>query len=787
MILNRIAIRQLLLLTAAFIGFMLILIGIVTNKYLRQSFRYFDMLTEIEKVQSVVLSSMVVEKDYRLNEVVNEMYFSTGESSYIDDFKSYSNDVSNALSKLAKSDIIQSVGLSTRIDSTIKLHKQYTATFDKITALIRQRGFKSFGLIGEFRKSIHSVESQFSALNSYYFTSQMLTLRRHEKDYLLRKDLSYQNKFQQVLNGLVDGISNDRSIKNPEELVALLHDYGVLFNSLIDVDEQLGFSNDEGMFGQLKRYGGSVNDAIVDIHSNVYNYSKSKIDSAVLMLFIFVGLLSIFTVVVILLVSRHVVGSIKRLQSYITLLGKGELPASIEVKSNDEIAQMELSINILTENLRNTRDFANEVGNGNLESAVNVFGNKGELGGALIEMRKKLLQVAKEQEQQDIETNRRLWANEGMALFTDILRSRDKSMEDFAFDIVKNLVKYTSSSLASLFMMSIDEDDKPCLNLLATYAYDRRKFVNSRLYLNEGLVGVCALEAETTLLTEIPKDYIKINSGLGYAAPTCIILVPLKVDQKVVGVIEMATFNIYQPFEVEFIERVMASTASTLQMVTINNQTRLLLEQTQQQAEELQAQEEEMRQNMEEMRTTQEWMNSREEELKSALLDKEAEIKRVVAKAEQEKKLTKEKISTLESMFEFYNQSFLVAELNHKGEIKMHNDKFGKIMSSSEGKEIHSIFDNSIAGYEQANRMEWERVVNGETYKGFIHRMDSMGNQIAIYAIFSPVFNCFGQVDKVLFIGLKVGQVEDSQSGGIWFKDDGSALMPIDFKQVLLS
>lgn len=784
---NRFSIRRLLLFTALFLGLMLIMIGVVTNTYLRQSFTHFEMLTEIEEVFSLGLKARNLEKDFRLTEVVNDDFFRTGESERINEFEMLSQDIASALARLQSSDIIQDLGLEQQVDSAVWLHKQYVATFKGTVVLVKERGFKNFGLIGDFRQAIHTVEGQFNELSNFYYTSQMLTLRRHEKDYLLRKDLTYHRKFEIELRQLVENVSRDNHIANSKELVSLLQNYGALFNKLIEVDRKIGFTSEEGLVGQLTLLGASVDNAIMSIQSRVFSYSKSKIDSAVLLLFIFIGLLSMFIVVVIFLVSRHIVGSIKRLQSYITRLGKGELPESIEVQSNDEIAQMERSINILTENLRNTRAFAIEVGNGNLESDVNVFGNKGDLGGALIDMRKKLLQVAQEREAQNLETNRRMWANEGMALFTDILRGRDKSLEDFAFDIVKTLVKYTNSSLASLFMMSTDEDDKPCLNLLATYAYDRRKFVNSRVYLNEGLVGVCALEAETTLLTEIPKDYIKINSGLGFAAPTCIILVPLKVDQKVVGVIEMATFNVYQPFEVEFIERVLASTASTLQMVTINNQTKLLLEQTQQQAEELQAQEEEMRQNMEEMQTTQEWMNAREEELKNALADKDEEIKRVIDIAEQNKSVNNERVSTLESMVEFYSQNFLVAELSHNGDIKSRNEKFEKVLGQMNDVEIYCIFDNSLAGYEQANRMEWERVVNGETYKGFIHRLDSEGNQIAIYAIFSPVFNCFGQVDKVLFVGLKVGKVDDSQPGGIWFKDDGSALMPLDFGQVLLS
>lgn len=786
--LNRIAIRQLLLVTAIFIGIMLLLIAVITNKYLRQSFNHFEMLTQIERVQSLGLLSRNLEKEFLISETSNESFFSTGESNCFHEYMAYSDEISKDLLHLRDSKIIQSLGLTSTIDTAVSIHRQYVSVFGKTVNLIKERGFKGYGIIGDFRQSIHMVEDEFSTLNNYYYTAQMLTLRRHEKDYLLRKDLAYHQKFHDRLEQLLSEIKGSKNIQKSHDLVTLLMNYGSLFDKLIEVDKKIGYTSKQGMLTQLNTLGNSVDKVLSSMHSDVFKHSKSKINEAVVLLFLFIGVLSVFAVVIIWLTSRHIVKSLGRLQSYITRLGKGDLPEKIDVRSNDEISQMERSINVLTKNLRNTRKFAVEVGNGNLESDVNVFGNKGELGGALIDMRKKLLQVAKEREAQSVETNRRMWANEGMAIFTDILRERNKKLEDFAFDVVKNLVKYTNSSLASLFMMAEDDDSKPCLNLLATYAYDRRKYVNSRVYLNEGLVGVCALEAETTMFTEIPKDYIKINSGLGYASPTCIILVPLKVDQNVVGVVEMASFNVYQPFEVEFIEKVLASTASTLQMVTINNQTKMLLEQTQQQAEELQAQEEEMRQNMEEMRTTQEWMNTKEEELNANLRAKEDEIKQLVSKAEDQKKLFDDRVASLELMIEFYNQHFMMAELNPRGEVKIGNDRFFSVLSNRNGENIDSIFDNSINGFEQSNRLEWERVANGETYKGLIHRLDSVGNKLEIFAIFSPVLNCFGQVEKVMFVGFKVGFAEDKcPATGAWFKDDEGSLVPVDFARVLLS
>jgi GAF domain-containing protein len=112
----------------------------------------------------------------------------------------------------------------------------------------------------------------------------------------------------------------------------------------------------------------------------------------------------------------------------------------------------------------------------------------------------------------------------------------------------------------------------------------------------------------------VPDNYIHITSGLGEANPNCILLVPLKTEDTVLGVIELATFTTYDAHEIELIEKFAQSIAATLANVQINENTRLLLEQTQQQAEEMRAQEEEMRQNMEELAATQEELARKEQE-----------------------------------------------------------------------------------------------------------------------------------------------------------------------------
>ncbi|MEM7109119.1 MAG: PAS domain S-box protein, partial [Bacteroidota bacterium] len=116
-------------------------------------------------------------------------------------------------------------------------------------------------------------------------------------------------------------------------------------------------------------------------------------------------------------------------------------------------------------------------------------------------------------------------------------------------------------------------------------------------------------------MTNIPEDYLNITSGLGLASPSSLLIVPLKTDDKIMGVIEIASFEIFDDTDLEFLEKVGASIASTITNAYTNQQTQILLEKSNQMTEEMQAQEEEMRQNMEEMQATQEEMARTQKDL----------------------------------------------------------------------------------------------------------------------------------------------------------------------------
>jgi PAS domain S-box-containing protein len=133
------------------------------------------------------------------------------------------------------------------------------------------------------------------------------------------------------------------------------------------------------------------------------------------------------------------------------------------------------------------------------------------------------------------------------------------------------------------------------------------------------LVGQCFIEGERIYLLEVPQEYISITSGLGGSNPNALLIVPLKVNERIYGVLELATFGKYEDYQIDLVEKFAETIAATISTVRTNESTRILLEKTQQQAEEMRAQEEEMRQNMEELEATQEEMRRKEKHIQQML------------------------------------------------------------------------------------------------------------------------------------------------------------------------
>ncbi|MBI4646136.1 MAG: GAF domain-containing protein, partial [Bacteroidia bacterium] len=262
-----------------------------------------------------------------------------------------------------------------------------------------------------------------------------------------------------------------------------------------------------------------------------------------------------------------------------------------------------------------TVEFANQIGKGNYDKDFQLLSDNDTLGNSLIKMKNSLKIAEEEKRKREIEDEKHKWATNGLAKFAELLRQNNNDIKELAYVIISNLVKYLEANQGGFFIINDNDKNDIFIELSACYAYDRRKYIEKRIDIGVSLVGRCVQEKTTIFLTDIPDGYIGIKSGLGTANPTSLLIVPLKLNEEIFGVVEIASFKEFEQYQISFVERVGESIAATVSSVKVNIRTAKLLEQTQQYSQQLSSQEEEMRQNMEELLATQEESNRREAEL----------------------------------------------------------------------------------------------------------------------------------------------------------------------------
>ncbi len=427
-------------------------------------------------------------------------------------------------------------------------------------------------------------------------------------------------------------------------------------------------------------------------------------------------------------IVRTIRGPINYVKGVVLMLGKGELVEEDKNRkyTNDEIGEMAIATNMLVSGLKATSGFAENIGKGQYDSNFKPLSEHDVLGNALITMRNNLSKVAEEDK-------KRSWSTEGLAKFGEILRVNNTDEQKLADEIIGNLVKYLRANQGALYLIDDEDGDEQSMSMVACYAWDKKKFLNHKIHKGEGLAGQCWQEKETVFLTDVPQNYIKITSGLGDSNPTCILIVPLKVNDQIFGVIELASFNTMQQNEIEFIEKIGESIASTISSVKVNARTQRLLGESQQMTEEMRAQEEEMRQNMEELQATQEEMERNQRET--------------------------------ESTMEAINSSLALVEFDTEGKITKANPQFLSIVGYT-GSELVGDYHRMLVTKEERSSNEykqfWKDLAAGKTIQGEFKRIAKNGKTIWIRAIYSPFLNASGQITKIMKIAYDITEYKNS-------------------------
>jgi methyl-accepting chemotaxis protein len=320
--------------------------------------------------------------------------------------------------------------------------------------------------------------------------------------------------------------------------------------------------------------------------------------------------------------------------------------------------QMEEQLKMVDVNI----SFADSISQGNLNSDYGTQ-DADKLGKSLLNMRSGLVQASQREE-------REKFTALGLAKIGEILRQHADNLENLCDKVIEEVVKYMKANQGFVFVKEGAGGDEK-LRMVSGRAWERKKYLQKTIGMGEGLVGQAAIERQTIFMTKVPNDYVTITSGLGASNPRCILIVPLKSEDELVGVLELASFKVYEEFEIKFLEKVGESIASTIITTNNNQKNKELLEKSNVLTEQMRAQEEEIRQNMEEMQATQEEMQRKNAEIERLLKlanDKEKELQRKLGEIQMIKVMGDQKNEEMISYMNDYKTTLLsiLDQLPHK-------------------------------------------------------------------------------------------------------------------------
>jgi GAF domain-containing protein/HAMP domain-containing protein len=565
--------------------------------FLKKTGAYQQAEQQIAALTFLLQEARKAEKDFMLYDRKQPEFLESGSVESTLHHEQLTDSIQQLLLKLESNEVIEEVDAVPMLKGIGYAIRTYEAAFKEFVDKTYRRGFRDHGLEVEMRNYVHELQEAPSAEEREY----TLMMRRHEKDFIMRKDLKYVRQIHEkaaLLSEMIEeGLMPHMNEGYQESSLGLLRNYINRFDKLVSLEKELGLTDSTGLRGELKAGAEEVEPQVVAVKRLINDAVDQLQFNALLAVVGFILLLLVVGSGIAFMLARIISRPLILLDGVIQDVLKGNYEAGRKLKditNRDELGRLAQNFGLM---LDRQHEHLQEISKKNrqLEAAA-------------------------------AEDTKRQWAVEGLNKFTDLMKQKAGLKETCSL-ILSELVKYTHSNQGGLFLLAEGMGGDVEMQLAACYAYDRRKYIHKQVLPGEGLVGASWLEKDTIYITDVPQNYINITSGLGGAKPGSILIVPLISEDKVEGVIELASFKEYEPHQIRFVEEFALRFASVIEGLNMQEKTVRLLEETKLMAEEKQAQEEEMRQQMEEQQASQEEMYRKVTEAESMNLSHRKDIR----------------------------------------------------------------------------------------------------------------------------------------------------------------
>ena len=402
--------------------------------------------------------------------------------------------------------------------------------------------------------------------------------------------------------------------------------------------------------------------------------------------------------------ANNLTGQVRNIALVTTAVAKGDLSKKIDVDARGEILELKTTINTMVDQLSafaaEVTRVAREVGSeGRLGGQAEVEGvsgtwkrlteNVNELAGNLTRQVRAIAEVTSAVAEGDLTRSITVEASGEVAELKDNINSMVESLRETTranqeqdwlktnlarisglmqghrdLAVVAELIMDELAPLASAqygaFYLAEDAGRGHELRLVGSYGYPDDDGRPARIPFGRSLVGQAARSRRTITVDELPPGYVTISSGLGRAVPTALVVLPIVVEDQVLGVIELASVTRFTQIHQDFLDQLMETIGVNVNTIVANARTDELLDESQRLTAELQARSEELQVQQDELQRS----NEELEEKASLLVAQNRDIEAKNLQIEQARQELETRAQQL-SLASKYKSEFL-ANMSHE-------------------------------------------------------------------------------------------------------------------------
>lgn len=530
-------------------------------------------------------------------------FYKYGENDLVIELQELEEKIASDITHISKHKIIIQNKLSFRVNSIYSKFDRYGLQVFHIIELLKQRGNTNTGLIHDnIANSLRLFNFGQRLVRSPKVASEFVRFLHYQKLYYISGGANYQSELNGYLNNIAFLTTQNKtneihkllSSKETKELDALVEKGIEILKKLNHLQQELAPDQKTGAWQAIHAFNIEIQAELRSLKQDYQTAVSKKQSLRHNLLFIVVVLFLVINAILTLLFHKELKVTLKYILSILDNVHNVSALPAITSLPNTDLQLIHQKAEQISADRKNNFDTLTKILDQTLE--VDKLQSDSALGyDTLLRLQQHLNKLRNESERQKREEKISSWQIEGQTAIEAIFRVQEVQILDLSKKLVKTLVDFLEVNQGALFLLDEQEN---ILKLFAAYSFGKFKAINQNFELGEGLIGSCALERKAIYVTDVPTDYFKIHSGLGQAHPKCIYLMPLTVENKLYGVLELASFQLFEPHELKLLETLSINIGSGFARIKTTYESELLSKKIKKRSEDMQVREAELHQEL---------------------------------------------------------------------------------------------------------------------------------------------------------------------------------------------